>query len=238
MRKLHVLLKKEELDGQRLEGKVVIVLDILFATTTIVAALAEGAAEVLPALDGAAAQALARAHTGPHLLAGELYANTLPGFSPATPRAVLSRLPAGGSLIYATTNGTVALERSRGAAQVYAASLLNAQAVVDHVARHHADDTIVLLCSGSADRFNLEDFHGAGCLVALFRQAGVRDLTDAARAAELVHAGQDAMACFRQARVGRHMLARDLEDELAFAARTSVCDVVPRLDGGVLRAVR
>ena len=56
MRKLHVLMKKEELDGQRLDGKVVIVLDILFATTTIVAALSEGASEVWPALDGDAAR--------------------------------------------------------------------------------------------------------------------------------------------------------------------------------------
>ena len=60
MRKLHVLMKKEELDGQRLDGKIVIVLDILFATTTIVAALSEGASEVWPALDGDAARALAQ----------------------------------------------------------------------------------------------------------------------------------------------------------------------------------
>ena len=59
MRKLHVLMKKEELDGQRLDGKVVIVLDILFATTTIVAALSAGATEVWPALDGDTARALA-----------------------------------------------------------------------------------------------------------------------------------------------------------------------------------
>ena len=59
MRKLHVLMKKEELDGQRLDGKVVIVLDILFATTTIVAALSAGATEVWPARDGDAARALA-----------------------------------------------------------------------------------------------------------------------------------------------------------------------------------
>ena len=42
--KIHVLLKKEELDSQRLPGKVVIVLDILFATSSIVAAMAHGAA--------------------------------------------------------------------------------------------------------------------------------------------------------------------------------------------------
>ena len=41
--KVHVLTKKEELDSVRLPGKVVVVLDIIFATTTMVAALAHGA---------------------------------------------------------------------------------------------------------------------------------------------------------------------------------------------------
>ena len=40
--KIHVLTKKEELDTVRLPGKVVVVLDILFATTTMVTALAQG----------------------------------------------------------------------------------------------------------------------------------------------------------------------------------------------------
>ncbi|HYR26488.1 MAG TPA: 2-phosphosulfolactate phosphatase, partial [Aquabacterium sp.] len=224
--------------GQRLDGKVVIVLDILFATTTIVAALDAGATAVVPALDGAAALALAERVDGPRLLAGELYAETLDGFAPATPLAVLARLPVGGGhLIYATTNGTVALNRAQGAAQVYAASLLNAQAMVDHVARHHPDCTVLLVCSGSADRFNLEDFYGAGYLVSLLRQAGARDFTDAARAAELLHAGHDARACFEQARVGRRMLDKGLSDELDVAARKSISTVVPRLVDGVLRPV-
>ncbi|MBI2314099.1 MAG: hypothetical protein HYU77_16525 [Betaproteobacteria bacterium] len=34
MPKLHVTLKKEEIDETRLDGKVVLVLDVLFATTT------------------------------------------------------------------------------------------------------------------------------------------------------------------------------------------------------------
>ena len=55
MSKLHVLLKKEELDAQRLPDKVVVVLDVLFATTSIVTALAHGASEVVPTLDREAA---------------------------------------------------------------------------------------------------------------------------------------------------------------------------------------
>ncbi len=80
MARIHVLLKKEELDGQRLPGKVVIVLDILFATSSIVAALAHGASEVLPALDGdAALQAAAGRAAGSYVLSGELNAVTLSG---------------------------------------------------------------------------------------------------------------------------------------------------------------
>ncbi|OQY67018.1 MAG: hypothetical protein B6D47_11230 [Rhodocyclaceae bacterium UTPRO2] len=58
--KIHVLLKKEELDAQRLPGKTVVVLDILFATSSIVTALAHGAAEVIPTLDGPRLRALRR----------------------------------------------------------------------------------------------------------------------------------------------------------------------------------
>src|SRR5438128_247128 len=79
--KVHVLTRKEELDSVRVAGKVVVVIDILFATTTMVAALAHGAREVIPVLDESAARAEdARRGAGACVLAGELYAETLPGF--------------------------------------------------------------------------------------------------------------------------------------------------------------
>ncbi|MGZ6142639.1 MAG: 2-phosphosulfolactate phosphatase, partial [Myxococcales bacterium] len=82
MARIHVLLKKEEMDGQRLAGKVVVVLDVLFATSSIVAALANGAEEVVPALNGEAALAEAQGRKeGSYVLSGELNAQTLAGFS-------------------------------------------------------------------------------------------------------------------------------------------------------------
>jgi 2-phosphosulfolactate phosphatase len=134
--KIHVLLKKEELDAQRLPGKTVVVLDILFATSSIVAALAHGAAEVIPTLDGAAAQAEAARHpAGSCVLSGELNAETLPGFVHPTPLHLLAENLAGRTLVYSTTNGTVAVAKSREADHVYAAALLNGEAVVKHIAR-------------------------------------------------------------------------------------------------------
>ena len=62
--KLHVLARKEELDTVRLPGKIAIVLDILFATSTIVTAMAHGARRVIPTLDGDAARAELRSQGG------------------------------------------------------------------------------------------------------------------------------------------------------------------------------
>ncbi len=239
MTRVHVLLKKEELDDHRLPGKVVVVLDVLFATSSIATALAHGATEVVPTLDGEAARAeAARRPPGSFVLAGELNAATLPGFAHPTPLALVAQGLAGRSLIYSTTNGTVAVRKAAGAGRVYAASLLNGRAVVDHLVRHAAGETVLLVCAGSADAFNLEDFYGAGYLVSLLAGAGpaAPDLTDAAQAALLLHERADALDCLSRSRVGRMMLERGLEREVAYAARKSPLDVVPVLRDGRLEA--
>jgi 2-phosphosulfolactate phosphatase len=236
--KLHVLTRKEELDGYRLPGKVVVVLDVLFATTSIAAVLAHGAAEVIPTLDGAAARAVAADRPpGSFVLAGELDAETLPGFAHPTPLALLGLPLRGRALVYSTTNGTVALGKAAGADRVYAAALVNGAAVVEHLVRHSQGETVLLVCSGSAAAFNLEDFYGAGHLVSHFiRRAGAWELSDAAQAALLIHDGGDALACLSRSRVGRLMLERGLRPELEYAAQLDRLEVVPELRGGRLVA--
>ena len=238
MPRIHVLLKKEELDSQRLEDKVVIVLDVLFATSTIVTALANGAREVLPVLDEAAARSVAHSFAADEVvLAGELMAETLAGFASPTPMALVEHGVAGKTLIYSTTNGTVALAHSATAAHVYAAALLNGPAVVRAVAEEHESRTILVVCSGSVDNFNLEDFFGAGYLADLFGNAfGPRaDFSDAALAARMLYRGTRPVDCLRASRVGRMMIERELEAEVDFAAQRGKFDVVPVLMHGRLR---
>ena len=106
----------------RLPGKVVVVLDILFATSTMVTALAHGAKEVIPVLDGGAARARAKGlDDGSYVLSGELYAETLPGFAHPAPLALLEHGVKGKTVIYSTTNGTVAMTQPARAARCTAA---------------------------------------------------------------------------------------------------------------------
>lgn len=236
--KLHVLARKEDLDTVRLPDKVVIVLDILFATTTITAAMARGATCVVPAMDGPAAVAEAGRHApGTYVLAGELHAVTLEGFAAPTPLALCAHGVEGKAVIYSTTNGTIALNDAAAAPHVYAGSMLNAGALVEHVLAKHPDRTVLIVCSGSMGNFNYEDWFGAGCLVDLFARAlgPAADLSDAALAARAVFAGADPFESLIRCRVGRMMSERGLAEEVRFATRISSLDVVPRLEGRVLR---
>lgn len=235
--RIHVLGRKEDVDAVRLPGKVVIVLDVLFATSTIVAALGHGAASVIPTVDEAAARAEGGRHApGACVLAGELYADTLPGFAPPTPLALLAHGVTDKHVVYSTTNGTVALRGAAEADHVYAAALLNGRAVVDHVLARHADRTILVLCSGSLGNFNLEDFYGAGYLVQLLaeRLGEQADFSDAARVARTLFRSGDPVPTLTDCRVGRMMTGRGLAHEIAYAARLSALDVVPRLEDGRL----
>jgi len=237
--KVHVLFRRQDLDMVKLEGKIVVVLDVLFATSTMIAALADGAADVIPTLNEEHAREKAKAlPEGSYVLAGELFADTIAGFAPPTPQALMRHDLRGRTVVYATTNGTVALHESSGAAHVYAGALLNAGAVVSHIARHHAQGTILIVCSGSMGNPNLEDMYGAGYFVDLIaRQLGELDVSDAAWAARALFRSEPAESLLLRCRVGRMMQERGLTDEVRFAARLSAMDVVPKLIDGRLAPV-
>jgi 2-phosphosulfolactate phosphatase len=237
-RKVHVVLRKEDLDPDRLADKVVIVIDTLFATTTIVTALAHGAAKVLPALNHSEARTIARASgAGEHLvLAGELHGETLPGFAQPTPQALSSSGLQGKTVVYATTNGTVALRRAQGAHAVYAACLRNARATMSDALTRQPDRTLILLCAGATGAFNIEDFYAAGILVGHFSSlTDAAFLTDSAEAA-LRCSQAEAMATLIQSRIGRRLVGK-WRHEIEYAAQIDCEATVARLNGrAVVRA--
>lgn len=234
MPKLHVLFKKEDLDRTRLRNKVVIVVDVLFATSTIVHAFAQGIDRIWPARDADDALRIAANLQSP-MLAGEYMAEGLPGFGPSTPLALAGTGIHGSTLVYATTNGTVALHSAAAASHVYAGALSNGAALAAYVARSHPQAQVLLLCSGSVDSFNLEDFYGAGHIAAHFERIGGYSPTDAALAAMLLYRGCDASATLRASRVGRIMQAHGLQHEVDCAAQFDTHDVIPELNDGCLR---
>ncbi len=242
MPKLHVLLKREEIDPARLEGKVVVVLDVLFATTTIVHAFSKGIAGIRPARHREDAVRLAD-QVGRCLLAGEHMGRMIPGFAPATPLALAAHARAnhaldGSEMVYCTMNGTQALVAVAQASHVYVGALINGKALAALVSIQHPQAPVLIVCAGTLDRFNLEDFHGAGHIVAHLMKIGDYALTDAARAALHAYQGCDSRTALFASRVGQIMQSQSFEDEVDYACQQDIVDVVPTLvSGRVVRAI-
>jgi 2-phosphosulfolactate phosphatase len=233
--RIHVVVRKEDLDAARLDGRVVIVLDILFATTTIVTALEAGATAVYFAEDQHEARRIASAlPPGGFQIAGEDHLAAIPGFASPLPIELTRRDGlAGKPLVYSTTNGTVALRHSRGAAETYAASLRNVRATLGDIAARHPGRPLVIVCAGSAGALNLEDFYAAGCFVDRLSASldATRDLSDTALAAQATFGASDAWTALRRSRVGRIVSGVGGDDEVRHAAEIDASPLVAIVDG-------
>ncbi len=235
---VHVLTSKVQADPERLAQVVVIVIDVIFATTGIAIALDRGAAEVVPTPDPETARAHAQALSpGSFLLVGEQEGELIEGFAEPWPTSLLNADLAGKRIVYSTTNGTVALYRAARASLVLAAAPVNAQAVVAHVVEHHRGRDILLLCAGSGAAFSLEDFYGAGCVASLLAAGGGEfELSDAANAARLLYENAASEDCIVNTYAGRMMMGRGHGADLRFCGRQSILGVVPVFaDGRITR---
>jgi 2-phosphosulfolactate phosphatase len=220
--RVHVALTPDEA-GRAPTG---LVIDVIRATSTICQALASGYERVLCAAEVEEAFALRDEVGG--VLGGERGNVLVPGFDLGnSPREYLDRRD--GGLILSTTNGTRAIVSAAGRCErVLVASLMNLAAVVE-TARGHGEDVLVV-CAGVQGALALDDAFVAGRIV---EELGAERTDAAEAAARLVSTWGGADEAFRASRSGRNLLenAPDLEEDLAFCARESVLDVVPRLNG-------
>lgn len=239
MGRIHLLLKKEEIDEAKIQDKIAVVFDVLLATSTITLGLELGAKAVIPVKRGEEAQTVSQSmEPGSFLLVGEQEGIALEGFlDPITFR--LQEEVAGKTVILSTTNGTVAIRKSAPAKQVYICSLLNGQAVAKKLMQEHAEETIIIVCSGSSGAFCLEDFYGAGYLLDCLVSAGEHEwsLTDSAQAALLFYQGNraDSQAVLQQSAIGQMIGELGFAEEVEYVSQRGIISLVPYLEGSSVR---
>lgn len=137
---------------------VAVVIDVFRATSVITTALYNGAAGIIPvaSVDNAFATAR-RLGRDSVLLGGERNADPIPGFDLGnSPRLYDNATVQGRTVVLTTTNGTLALQASKKADSVYAASMLNYQTVALHLLQT-CPSRLVIVCSGTDGRPALED---------------------------------------------------------------------------------
>ena len=232
--KLDVVFSPRELAAGEVAGRVVLVIDVLRATTTICAALDHGARAVIVADDMSEAARLAQAlESSGVLLAGERNSVRIPGFQLGnSPLEMTPERVQGKTLVMTTTNGTNALLATAGAREVLVGAAVNLSAAgqrAHDALEEHGD--LLILCAGREHSFALDDAYVAGCLAvrALGGRRRRKGLNDSALVAvDLVSRYRDRTErVLALSRAGRELAERGFRADVTAAAVIDAHPVLP-----------
>ncbi|MEO6939907.1 MAG: 2-phosphosulfolactate phosphatase [Candidatus Kapaibacterium sp.] len=232
-----VFFSPNHLDELELRDKLIVVIDVLRASTTITYAMCAGAREVIPVASVAQAMKIVgNLHSTSTILCGEQGGKRVEGFklgnSPAeyTPEAV-----EGKALILSTTNGAVALTKAKYARQCFVTGFINLTATVQALSEIPGIESehLYIICSGQEDKFSLEDGTCAGMLITKLDEHFKNIVpTDSARAALSVYYqyGQDILRTLRESDHGKALIEMGFEDDVRIASLIDSVPLVPVLE--------
>jgi len=214
-------------------GRLVIIVDVLRASTTVATALGNGARTVLP-LEGAdevivRSKEFARSQI---ILAGEQKMQPITGFDLGnSPQDFTKAAVEGKTILITTTNGTRALLGVQGARDIVIASYVNFTAVLAMMKVAASSNTdIAIICAGEEGGFTLEDAACAGRYVrSIPKRADSVQVNDAASASVLIEKkyGDNIAKVFKESNHGKALEEAGFGDDLDAAAEVDSYPVVP-----------
>jgi len=219
-----------------LNNAVVVIIDVLRATSTIATALHNGAKCVIPVDSVAKCIELGRQIDG--ITAGErdgMIAEGLEhGNSPFEyPREFINNR----TLVLTTTNGTKLLHMAldRGAGQIVTGSFPNLGSICDYLISQN--QPVVLGCAAWKDRINIEDLLFAGAVIHQVKEHFSINC-DSSKIAETLYAdAKEDLYEFMKARDASHyhrLMGFGLEKDIRYCLTANVANVLPFYENGKL----
>jgi 2-phosphosulfolactate phosphatase len=227
-RNLEVCLTPALLHLYDIKNSIVVVIDIFRATSSICYGIDNGAEAIIPV---ATIEACESYRQSEFLLAAERNGEVVAGFDFGnSPFSYIKDKVFGKTVVLTTTNGTHAINISRGANKIVIGSFLNLTALCDWLKTQPND--VLLLCSGWKDKVNLEDTLFAGGIVHLLKNNGYH-LDDSGIASEdLYNLAKDDLGTYlKKTSHSERLKALGIEEDIAFCLSVDISNSIPILDG-------
>lgn len=215
------------------QGRLVAVIDVLRASTSIAVALANGAKTVIPVESSEEAVLRAKNFDRSEVrLAGERKMHPIPGFDFGnSPREFTREAVEGKTILISTTNGTGALLGAANARDVLVASYVNFSVVLAMLrAGLRGGTEVSIICAGRDRQFSLEDAACAGRYARhITKRLANIQVNDAARACMLLDGRyRDGLErLFEDATHGAALVEAGYAEDLAVCAAVDSYPVVP-----------
>lgn len=233
---IEVCLTPALLDLYAIENSIVVVIDILRATSSITYGIENGAEAIIPVAQ--VEDCLNYADKG-YLLAAERNGEVVKGFDFGnSPFSYTKEKVEGKTIVLTTTNGTKALHLAQERAdQVVIGSFLNLSALCKWLKEQNKN--VLLLCAGWKDQFNLEDTLFAGAVVDALRNDFILK-DDSCVAAEDMYllAKSDLRTYLRKSSHSHRLEQLNIEEDVKFCLKLDLCTAIPVLNGEKLELLK
>jgi 2-phosphosulfolactate phosphatase len=240
VKRVDLFLTPAEAARVSIEERRIVVVDVLRTCTSIIHALRNGAAKVIPVETVEDATRLAQTlDPKSRLLCGEREGRKVSGFDLGnSPREYERAKVEGATLVFASTNASPLMAGLLEGHEQRLLAYVNVSALADSVRTEDAD--LAIICAGRNGRFSLEDAACAGTLVRRLTEFGgaavLNDAAEMAREYDRAH-GRDPEAILRKSEHGRYLIELGFEEDLPICAALDGVPLVPVLKDGRVTAL-
>jgi 2-phosphosulfolactate phosphatase len=215
------------------EFEIVVVIDVLRATSAMCAAFDNGILSIIPV--PTIEEALEYKNKG-YLVGAERKGQIVEGFDFGnSPFSYMKEEFRGKEVVLTTTNGTKSLEVAKDAETVVVGSFLNLTALSKWLSKQ--DKNILCLCSGWQDKFNLEDTICAGAISDFLISTGnFISIEDSSIAAKylFLSAKDNYLGYLKSSSHRRRLKHLNLNEDIKYCLTPDQTDVIPILINGKL----
>lgn len=211
-----------------IKDKVVVVIDILRATSTICTALAHGASKVIPVSSLDALKAYAGLG---HILGAERDGKNVDGFEYGnSPFDYMDEGIKGSTIVLTTTNGTKAIDLSKDASIIIAGAFLNLSSIIGFITSIKQD--VILFCAGWKDQYSLEDSLMAGAIIHNVKR-DFEVISDLAHSTSLLYnsAKDNLLQTMQNGAHFKRLEKLGIQKDLEYCVQIDEIELVPKWDG-------
>ena len=215
------------------DDAIVVIIDILRATSAICTAFENGVERIIPV---ASVEEATEYKKNGFIVGAERNGIALEGFDFGnSPYSYMDEKIKNQTVVISTTNGTQAIEVSRNAYKVVIGAFTNITALCDWLKNQNKN--VLLLCSGWKNRFNLEDTLFAGAVAEILLRDKIKyKHGDGALAASYLYqsAKTDPTKYIRHSSHATRLAEMGLKKDIKYCLSLDKTSIIPVLDGKYL----
>lgn len=234
MKHIDVCLTPDLLHLHTIDNTIVVVTDIFRATSCMVTAFAHGVRSIVPV---ATIEECQQWQERGYLAAAERNAKRVDGFElDNSPFTYMTERVRGADVAMTTTNGTLAITKSRAGVKVLVGAFLNLEAVARYLKTEPYD--VLVLCAGWKGRVNMEDTLFAGALIDQLKDSYALAEDSAIMAHRLYQDGKANLTSYMaNASHIRRLQRLGIQKDIPYCLQHNLYDIVPVLRGNALVAM-